>query len=62
MRSRQSQMYTIIEGGPISMERLKEKVSCEDEAAQRAQQGSHEATTLRKHHQDTARHQGIITK
>jgi len=30
-------MYTIIEGGSTSVERLKEKVSREDEAAQRAQ-------------------------
>src|SRR6267378_8081620 len=62
MRSRQSQVYTIIEGGPTSVERLKEKVSREDEAAQRAQRGSREATTLRKHHQDTVRYQGVKTK
>jgi len=55
-------MYTIIEGGPTSVERLKEKVSHEDEAAQRAQRGSREVTMLRKHHQDTARHQGVKTK
>ena len=30
-------MYTISEDGPTSVERLKEKVSREDEAAQRAQ-------------------------
>src|SRR5882762_6280920 len=55
-------MYTIIEDGSTSVERLKEKVSREDEAAQRAQRGSRKATTLRKHHQDTARHQGVKTK
>ena len=55
-------MYTISEDGPTSVECLKEKVSREDEAAQRAQRGSRKATTLRKHHQDTARHQGVKTK